>query len=349
MKAITLTPLVEGSVSLEDIAEPDPASGSVLVQTVAVGVCGTDIEIISGQYGWAPPGSEKLVLGHESIGKVLEAPEGSGLAKGDLVVGIVRRPDPVPCYSCAVGEWDNCHNGMYSEHGIKELDGFMRERYRADVSALVKVDPGLGKLGVLLEPTTIVAKAWEDVNKIGNRSHWEPKTALITGAGPVGLLAALLGRQAGLEVHVIDQVTSGIKPELVSMIGATYHSVDMKEALSEPDIIIECTGVPALVFEATQQVGTGGVVCLTGVSSTGHTTDIDVGAWNRDLVLSNKAIVGSVNANRRHYEAASEALSKAPREFLEKMITKSVAFTDYKEAFNHGTADVKVVIDFSDV
>ncbi len=349
MKAITVTPLVEGSVGLEDIEEPDPASGSVLVQTVAVGVCGTDIEITSGQYGWAPSGSKKLVLGHESIGRVLEAPEGSGFVKGDFVVGIVRRPDPMPCYSCAAGEWDNCHNGMYVEHGIKELDGFMRERYRADANALVKVDPGLGKLGVLLEPTTIVAKAWEDVTRIGNRSHWEPKAVLITGAGPVGLLAALLGRQAGLEVHVIDQVTSGIKPELVSMIGAVYHATDMKEAVSSPDIIIECTGVPALVFEATQQIGTGGVVCLTGVSSAGHTTDIDVGLWNRDLVLSNKAIVGSVNANKRHYEAASEALSKAPREFLEKMITKSVPFTDYQEAFNHGTQDVKVIIEFADI
>jgi len=348
MKAITLTPLTANSVSLEEIDEPAEESGSVLVQTIAVGVCGTDIEITSGQYGWAPPGKQKLVLGHESIGKVLQAPAGSDFKTGDFVVGIVRRPDPVPCYSCAVGEWDNCHNGMYQEHGIKELDGFMRERYRANEDALVKIDPDLGELGVLLEPTTIVAKAWEDVDKIGNRSHWEPKTALVTGAGPVGLLAALLGRQKGLEVHVLDQVTSGIKPELVAAIGAKYHTGDMKDAVKSPDIIIECTGVPALVFEATQLIGTGGVVCLTGVSSTGHTTDIDVGLWNRDLVLSNKAIVGSVNANRRHYEAASAALSKAPRDFLEKMITKKVPFQNFSEALDHGTQDVKVIIKFSD-
>ncbi len=348
MKAITVIPLSAGSAGLDDIDEPAEDTGSVLVQTVAVGVCGTDIEITSGQYGWAPPGHQKLVLGHESIGKVLEAPQGSGFSIGDFVVGIVRRPDPVPCYSCAVGEWDNCHNGQYQEHGIKELDGFMRERYRADADALVTVDPGLGELGVLLEPTTIVAKAWEDVDKIGNRSHWEPKIALVTGAGPVGLLAALLGRQKGLEVHVLDQVTSGIKPELVAMIGATYHSGKMEDAVKSPDVIIECTGVPSLVFEATQLIGTGGVVCLTGVSSTGHTTDIDVGLWNRDLVLSNKAIVGSVNANRRHYEAASEALTKAPRTFLEKMITKKVPFTDFSKALDHGTDDVKVIITFSE-
>jgi threonine dehydrogenase-like Zn-dependent dehydrogenase len=131
VQAITVLPGQAGSARLDDVPEPFPGEASVLVETLAVGVCGTDLEIANGEYGWAPPGHQRLVLGHESLGRVLQAPE-DGLEPGDLVVGIVRQPDPVPCESCAAGEWDMCRSGRYAEHGIKELDGFMRERYRID-------------------------------------------------------------------------------------------------------------------------------------------------------------------------------------------------------------------------
>src|SRR5262245_19190515 len=131
MKAITIEPGVASSARWEDVSEPDMRTGSVLVQAVAAGVCGTDAEIVAGKYGWAPPGSKRLVLGHESLGRVLDpGPVSGGLAQGDLVVGIVRRPDPVPCPNCAVGEWDMCRNGLYRERGIKEIDGFMSEHWR---------------------------------------------------------------------------------------------------------------------------------------------------------------------------------------------------------------------------
>jgi threonine dehydrogenase-like Zn-dependent dehydrogenase len=133
----------------------------VLVETLTVGVCGTDVEIISGAYGWAPPGRERLILGHESVGRVLDAPAGGDIEEGDLVVGIVRRPDPVPCSNCAVGEWDMCRNKRYTERGIKERDGYCSERYRIHPEFAVKVDPALGTLGVLLEPASVLAKAWE--------------------------------------------------------------------------------------------------------------------------------------------------------------------------------------------
>ena len=114
------------------IPEPATGDGSVLVEAIAVGVCGTDVEIVEGKYGWAPPGKTRLVLGHESLGRVLD-PDGSGsLREGLLVVGIVRRPDPVPCPNCAVGEWDMCRNGQYTERGIKQIDGFMSERWRIE-------------------------------------------------------------------------------------------------------------------------------------------------------------------------------------------------------------------------
>ena len=112
---------------VDDLPEPDPAEGSVLVDGLALGICGTDREIATGQYGWAPPGEDRLILGHESLGRVREAAPGSGFTPGDLVVGIVRRPDPVPCPNCAAGEFDMCRNGQYTEHGIKGLHGFARE------------------------------------------------------------------------------------------------------------------------------------------------------------------------------------------------------------------------------
>jgi threonine dehydrogenase-like Zn-dependent dehydrogenase len=325
--------------------EPPESDGPVLVETIAIGVCGTDLEICSGQYGWAPPGEQRLTLGHESIGRVLEAPDGSGLAKGDLVVGIVRRPDPVPCANCAVLEWDFCRNGQYTERGIKEHHGYCSERYRNTPDFTVKVDKELGTLGVLLEPTSVVAKAWEQADLVGTRAHSEPETLLVTGAGPIGLLTALIGVQRGLEVHVLDKVTSGVKPDLVRDLGATYHTGNVADAVKSADIIIECAGVPQLVFDAMSNVGPNGVVVLTGVSSGGHTIEVDEGLLNRTMVLENVVVVGSVNANRRHYEAAAEALAAADRSWLERLVTRRVPLEQWRDALTRAPDDVKVVIE----
>ena len=216
MKAVTVEPGVAGSVRYEDVPEPDESTGSILVEAVAVGICGTDVEITSGAYGWPPPGRDRLILGHESLGRVVDPGSRSGLQAGDLIVGIVRRPDPVPCPNCAVGEWDMCRNGQYTERGIKEIDGFMSERWRIEPGYFTKLDASLGILGVLLEPTTVVAKAWELVGVMRARAFWEPRHVLVTGAGPIGMLAALIGIQHGLDVHVLDQVTDGAKPQLVA-------------------------------------------------------------------------------------------------------------------------------------
>ncbi len=150
MRALTVTPNVPHSARVEDIPEPPLADGAVLVRARALGVCGTDREIVSGEYGWAPPGASRLVIGHESLGEVREAPSGCGFAAGDLVVGIVRRPDPVPCPACAAGEWDMCRNGRYTERGIKERNGYGSEFFRVEPEFLVKVDSALGAEGVLV-------------------------------------------------------------------------------------------------------------------------------------------------------------------------------------------------------
>jgi threonine dehydrogenase-like Zn-dependent dehydrogenase len=349
MKALTVRPGRADSARVEDVPEPPTASGSVLVQALAVGVCGTDLEITSGKYGWAPPGKDRLVLGHESLGRVIEAPADSGLKSGDLVAGIVRLPDPVPCPSCAAGEWDMCRNGKYTEHGIKEVDGFCSERWRVHPGHVVKVAPHLGRLGVLIEPASVLAKAWDHTERIGRRAAvWEPRTCLVTGAGPIGLLAALMARQRGLDVHVLDRVADGPKPQLVKDLGAHYHTGPAKDLAAAADVIIECTGVGPLVFDVLQHNPPGCIICLTGISSGGRTVPVDLASMNKTMVLENDVVFGSVNANRRHYELAAEALAKADPKWLARVANRSVPLADWKDALTRRPDDVKPVIQLAE-
>jgi glucose 1-dehydrogenase len=347
MRALTVIPLQAGSAAVVDMPEPEPGPGDLLVEGIALGVCGTDREIIDGDYGWAPPGSERLVLGHESLGRVLQAPDGSGFAAGDLVVGVVRRPDPVPCPACARGEFDFCRNGRYAERGIKELHGYGSERWTVESDYAVKLDPALEPIGMLMEPTSIVAKVWDQIELIGRRAYFAPERVLVTGAGPIGLLAALLAVQRGLEVHVLDRNTGGPKPELVGALGAHYHHSDVATIAKEapPDIVIEATGVAELVFDAMEHNAAAGVVCLTGVSPRGRTLTVDVGGLNRDLVLENDVVFGSVNANLDHYAQAADALGRADRGWLERMISRRVPLEDFKQAIEKRRHDVKVVLE----
>lgn len=347
MRAITVQPRVPNSTRLEDIAEPPVANDLLGVRTVALGVCGTDREIISGNHGAAPPGRQRLVLGHESLGRVDQAPRDSGFAAGDLVVGIVRRPDPVPCPACATGEWDMCRNGRYSERGIKERDGFGAERFALEPKYAIRIDPQLGWLGVLLEPASILAKAWDHTERIGQRSRaWQPKSVLVTGAGPIGLLAALMGAQRGLELHVLDRNHTGLKPQLVRELGGTFHHETADIKALAPDILMECTGSPAVVRECLGATAPGGIVCLAGVSAPGRELGLDLGGVNRAMVLGNVCVFGTVNANRRHYELARAALMRADWNWLGRLITRRVPVERFAEALERRPGDIKVIIDF---
>src|SRR3954467_15985001 len=249
MRALTAIPLQKGSAAVVDMPAPRPREGELLVDGLALGVCGTDIEIVSGEYGWAPPGEERLGVGHEAPRRGARAAAGRPFSPRALVVGVVRRPDPVPCPSCARGEFDMCRNGRYTERGIKEIHGYCSERWTVETDYAVKLDPSLESVGMLMEPTTVVAKAWDHIDRIGSRSYFAPERALITGAGPIGLLAALLARQRGLHVHVLDRATEGPKPKLVADLGASYHTGDVASAVGDckPDVIVEATGVGQLV------------------------------------------------------------------------------------------------------
>lgn len=348
MRALTVAPGTPNSARVEDVADPPASDGAVLVRTLAIGVCGTDRDIVSGRYGWAPPGQTRLVIGHESLGTVHEAPADAGVKPGDLVVGIVRRPDPVPCSSCAVGEWDMCRNGRYTERGIKERHGYGSEFFRIESDFLVKVDSSLGVAGVLLEPTSIVAKAWDHTERIGQRARsWQPKTLLVTGAGPVGLLAALLGAQRGLDVHVLDHHVSPKKRDLVRQLDGTYQTENLADLRLKPDILMECTGAPSVVRDVLGNTASGGIACLVGVTEAGHEFDVDVGALNRTMVLDNDAVFGTVNANRLHYEMASEALRRADKVWLDALITRREPVEQWTQALDRQPDDIKVIVEFS--
>ena len=347
MRALTVVPLRPDTLALSDVEDPAADERLVLARTLAVGVCGTDREIIAGQYGETPEGADRLIIGHESLAEVMSAPEASGLAKGDLIVGIVRRPDPIPCVSCAAGEWDMCRNGLYTERGIKGAHGYAAERFAIETEYAVKIDARLRDTGVLLEPASIVAKAWHHIERIAGRAAWRPQTVLVTGAGPVGLLAAMMGVQRGLAVTLFDRAQEGIKPALAEKLGADYCSGDLSRLTLRPDVIIECTGAPAVIIAALDMTSPAGIVCLADLSSGQHKVEIASDVLGRTMVLENDVVFGTVNANRRHYAMAADAIAAADQDWLRMMITRRVPLSAWTEAFENRAGDVKTVLDFT--
>jgi glucose 1-dehydrogenase len=380
MRAMTVIPGEPDSAELSELPDPRPADGELLVEPLYLGVCGTDREIVEGVHGEPPPGRERLVLGHELLARVKEvpggetprgegparprgtaprgegpartpaegAPGGAGFEPGQLVAGIVRRPDPVPCPCCARGEWDMCRNGQYTERGIKGLDGYGAELVTLEADFAVPIPDELGTLGVLTEPASILAKAWEQIERISARACSEHERVLVTGAGPIGLLAALMGAQRGLEVHVLDRAAEGAKPAAVQALGGRYHSGEITEVAKqiEPDLVLECTGVAELVAGAMQHTAPGAIVCLTGVAPA-RTLSVDVGALNNELVLENDVVFGSVNANRRHFAQAVQSLHDADPDWLRRLITRTVPLERWPDALKKGGDDIKVVVDFT--
>jgi threonine dehydrogenase-like Zn-dependent dehydrogenase len=241
-----------------------------------------------------------------------------------------------------------CRNGGFVEHGSLGAQGYGSQWWRVEPTYAVKVDPQLGELGVLLEPMSVVAKAWEQVERIGARACFEPEVAVITGAGPVGLLAALLARQRGLETWVLDIVTEGAKPQLVADLGATYSNAPASKLPVQPDVVVECTGLGPVLSEVVASAAPNAVIALAGVSHHGHPVATDLEAINHQLVLSNQVVFGTVNAARRHYEQAAQALAMADSRWLERMITRHLPLADWPMALTKTADDIKVIVTLDD-
>ncbi len=355
MKAVVVTPGEQGSVSLVEQSRVVPRGNEALLRVLRVGVCGTDRDIIGGFYGEAPPGEDRLVIGHESLCRVEEA-GGSGFSEGDLVVPTVRRPCAEGCLNCANGESDMCLTGHYTEHGIKGLHGFAREFAVTDSSFLVRLPESLAEVGVLLEPLTVAEKGiFQAYAMQRSRMKWEPKKALVLGAGPVGLLATALLRLKGLEVHTAaTRPSDSVKAKHVGQLGAEYVNVKgepLNQMEHRFDLVLEVTGSPSVALEAQNLTSQNGVVSFLGIYRE-QTAAEDVGKIFTNLVLGNRVYFGSVNANMNYFEMGAKDLVKIENQrpgFLADLITRRVGEEDFQQAYGpESEEEIKTVLEFGE-
>ena len=353
MRAVAVTPKQPGSARQVELPIPTAAPGMAVMRVLEVGIDGTDTEINQGLYGEPPPGFSFLVIGHEALSVVEAVGEGvSGFGPGDLVVSTVRRPDNCP--NCQAGESDMCLLGNYTERGIKGAHGYMGESYSETPAFMVKIPTALRPFAVLLEPLSIVEKATYQAWKIQERMLWQPTRAVVLGAGPIGILCTVLLRLRGLEVHVYAKsAPESLQGRILSDLGATYQSVDehpvtsIKDELGQIDFILEGTGNSSVAFEAMAQLGTNGILCLTGVSAGNRSIEIPADVINLQMVLGNRVTFGSVNANRRYFEMGLQHFQQAEQRWpgiFERLITRRVPFSDFLSALDRQPEDIKTLL-----
>ena len=354
MKALIVTPLQAGSGRVAEVPDPQMQSDEVLVRVRDVGVCGTDLEILNGEYGTAPEGDDHLIIGHESLGQVeTVGDDAKGLSVGDWVVAMVRRPDPIPCRNCAASEWDMCLNDLFTERGIKGRHGYLAELYTEQPRFLVQVPDKLVPFAVLLEPMAVAEKGIDHIRKIQSRLFWDPERAIVLGAGTIGLLAGMLLRLDGVEVYFYDRSRAAIKRELAEEMGATYVWAEdcklsaLPEKIGTVDIVFEATGYSPLAFDAMDVVGNNGIVCLSGVSGGERQYKIHADRLNMELVLSNKVVFGTVNANPRHFERSVRHLRTIDAllpGLLSRMITTRLPLDNVLQSLESPSEDIKKVV-----
>ncbi len=332
MRAIAAFP-AERQIRLVDHPEPRiERETEVLLEMLEVGVCGTDREIARFEYGSPPAGSSYLVIGHESLGRVIDAgPAVTGLGRGDLVVTTVRRPcGHADCPACAAGRQDFCYTGDFTERGIKGRHGFMAERVVDDERNMHAVPAALADVGVLVEPLTIAEKALIQVWDVRTRLPWTAagvpagsghgEKAVVLGAGPVGLLGALALLVRGFETWVYSlESERDPKARWVESVGARYASAattplpELAERVGNLDLVYEATGAAAVAFRALSAIGVNGVFVFTGVPGRRGPIELDAESIMRDLVLKNQLVFGTVNAGPDAFRAAGDALGEFRR------------------------------------
>jgi threonine dehydrogenase-like Zn-dependent dehydrogenase len=338
MKAIAVLPGVPNSMHLVDAPIPSiddvPNGRGVLVKVLRVGVDGTDREINAAEYGAAPPGASYLITGHESFGRVVAVgARVTELAPGDFVVATVRRPGH-SLYDL-IGTNDMTTDDTYFERGINLRHGFLCEYYADDVEFLVKVAPGLERVGVLLEPTTVVEKGIAQAYEIQRRLRvWRPRKAAVMGAGTIGLLATLVLRLRGLDVTVFGRTPKPyLNSDLLEAIGARYLATSEAPIMAGADqfgpfdLIFEATGASPVVFESMRALGKNGVLVLSSVTGGDKKIEVPADRINLEFVLGNKVMVGTVNANREYFEMGVRDLAHAESQYpgwLDRLLTHPV-------------------------
>ena len=357
MKAIAVTPGKSNSARLIDMPKPELKPNEVMVKTIRVGIDGTDREINEAQYGLAPNRQGFLVLGHEALGKVVEiGPEikNFNLQKGDIVVPLVRRPDDCPY--CKNDLQDMCIKGNYTERGIKGRHGYLSEFFTEDPKYLVKIPNDIEKIAVLLEPLSIVEKGIRQAWEIQKRIPWEPQNVLILGLGAIGILASLVLKTLNLNVFIYSmEPESDPKVKLVEEASVKYISASKVDMFKLPsiigknvDFILEGTGNSSVALKAMSLIGINGILCLTSVTGGQNKVTICADCLNLDLVLGNKIIFGTVNANRIDFEKGVEHLQYYNKNYpglLDKLITNKFKLDEFKEAIENFKG-LKAVIEF---
>jgi len=330
MRAIAVTP-AEKKIGVIDLAEPAISSPTdVKLRMIEAGVCGTDKEICAFEYGTPPPGSRDLVIGHESLGEVIEiGAKVTRVKVGDFVVPMVRRPCPHDyCPACRSDRQDFCFTGDFTERGIKGRHGFMAQFVVDDERYMNPVPPDLRAVAVLVEPLTIAEKALIQVWDVQQRLPWScPVTpgkahahchrAVVLGAGPVGLLGAMALVRNGFDTYVYARERApNPKADISKMIGAQYFSAETHslEALitqvGNVDLVYEATGASRSAFDMIQNLGTNGIFVFTGVPGRKGPVEVDTDLLMRNLVLKNQVIFGTVNAGHSDYEGAIRRLEQ---------------------------------------
>lgn len=370
MKAIAVFP-TKKEVGIIDVEEPFiQHPKQVKIKILETGICGTDREIARFDYGTPPPGQDHLIIGHESLGQVVEVgKQVSKLAEGDLVVCTVRRGCKDDCISCRNGESDMCFTGNFVERGIKEAHGYMTSYVVEDESYLAKLPNELKGIGVLLEPLTVSEKAVKEIFHIQNRLHWECeipapaqsypcRVALVLGAGPIGFLASFLFRVYGFQTYVLSRGRKGGAADgILKSAGIGYFSSQedslqfVGEQLGNIDVILEATGSSQLSFDLMPLLGTNGVFVLTGVPGAKRIISLDADTLMRNIVLKNQVILGTVNANLTAFESGVKHLAEFASRFpdaISKVITTRVPFSQYKEHLqSKQPGEIKTVLSFA--
>jgi len=343
-KAIAITPEVIASTRMVEIPDaPAPGPGEVRVRVLDIGIDGTDMEIVAGNFGTAPAGSDFLVIGHECLGVVEQVGAGGALRPGDLVAAMVRRPDDCP--NCRAGSSDLCTTMKYTERGITRAHGFLTSHYTDQEEFVVRIPPELRAIGVMLEPLSVAIKAQRHAWEIQRRLLWEPREALVMGAGSLGLLAAFLLRLRGLEVSVFSrEPEDSPRAKLVERAGARY----VKTLDRDYDFIFEATGSPKLLLAGLERLRANGVMVALGVSGHRDPSPVDLGALNNRLMGNNQVLFGSVNSNRRDFDQGVADLAAMEARWpglVGAMFTRREAFQRFAQALRRREDDIKVVID----
>ena len=320
MKAVAVTPGKANSVHLADLPKPRvddvPDERGVLVRVLKIGVDATDREINEAKYGTAPPGCDFLVLGHESFGVVEAVGRNVRHVKpGDYVTATVRRPGG-SIYD-QIGTSDMTSEEVYYERGINLLHGFLTEYYVDDAEFIVRMPGGLKHLHVLAEPMSCATKAVQQAYEVQRRLRvWRPHVAYVMGAGQIGLLTTLVLRLRGLEVYTLARgEPPSLKSEIVEAMGAQYVSTrrcrieEMPGRAGKADLIIDATGSSAVAFGCMELLGHNGVLVWTSITGGRQHVEVPSDKINLDWVLGNKLLLGSVNANREHFEMGIKDLA----------------------------------------